>query len=187
MIDPLNITAFNRSDTELEEVLLNMISFAGKNARQQAIKMELFLESTNDSPFVLIRTWYADESLLRRLIDSRIGKYGLLFKAFTALATSGIDLRNCTVEELITFPGIGLKTARFFILHTRPNQSYVVIDTHVLKEMRALGMTELRTTPTGKHYLELEQKYLHYLEGEGITNLAEHDLTTWKKYALKSI
>jgi len=187
MIDPERITAFDRTTEELEELLLNAITFAGKNARQQAQKMHiLFACSEHPSPFSAIRAWKKNGRLVRKLKEVRIGKYSLLSRAFTALAHSSIDLRTCTIEELVQFPGIGHKTARLFILHSRRDQEYAVIDTHLLKEMRLLKLTTLRSTPTHKKYVELERRLIAHLKKEGITDFAQYDLVTWKKYSKNS-
>src|SRR6185312_13109685 len=134
------------------------------------------------SPFEKVRRWEKEGELLQKLVSVKIGKYWLLAKSFSQLAHSGIDLRTCTVEDLTKFPGIGEKTARLFVLHSRPKQKFSVIDTHVLKEMRLLGMTKLKATPSGNKYLELEEKFIAHLEKEGVTDFAAHDLGIWKKY-----
>jgi len=184
MIDPENITAYERTTTELEEFLLNAITFAGKNARQQAQKMhELLFHEYHPSPFHAIRMWKKRGTLRRKLERVRIGKYSLLCASFSELAHSAINLKTCTVEELVKFPGIGHKTARLFILHSRRRQEIAVIDTHLLKEMRHLKLTNLRATPTDKKYFELEKKLIAHLKKNGITDFAEYDLATWKKYS----
>lgn len=182
MIDPHNITDFKRTDAELEELLLNAITFAGKSARQQAEKMHRLLSGGKSGPFEKIRRWEKQDVLAKKLTEVKIGKYRLLAKSFSQLAGSGINLRTCTVEDLVRFPGIGAKTARLFVLHSRPGQEYSVIDTHVLKEMRLLKMTTLKATPSGRRYIELERKFIAYLKKKGVTDFAKHDLSIWKKY-----
>ena len=134
MIDPCNVTNSSRSHAELEEFLLFGIAAAGKNADQQAKKLEGFLKGRN--PFAFIRRSDREGRLEERLKAVRLGKYSLLTRSFRALAASGIDLRTCTWEELTRFPGIGLKTAKFFVLHSRENEMHGVLDTHVLAWMR---------------------------------------------------
>jgi hypothetical protein len=185
VIDPTAITKYDRTHAELEELLLNAITFAGKNARQQAQKMHALFGGQKKSPFALIRGWTKSKTLTKQLKQVRIGKYILLSKSFTELAHSRIDLAVCTVEDLEAFPGIGAKTARLFVLHSRKGQEFAVIDTHMLKEMRALNMTTLRTTPAGKKYSELEKKLVTHLKKNGIEDFAEYDLNVWKKYALR--
>jgi hypothetical protein len=134
MIDPLNVTSSSRSHAELEEFLLFGIVAAGKNADQQAKKLEAFLGGR--SPFAFIRQSEREGRLEERLKAVRLGKYTLLVRSFRELAHSGIDLRSCTWEELTQFPGIGLKTAKFFVLHSREREMHGVLDTHVLGWMR---------------------------------------------------
>ena len=183
MIDPFNITSFGRSRPELEEFVLNAVAFAGKNAVQQSRKMDAFLfEDGDGSPFERIRMWHEDGTLTPRLMKHRLGKYALLTKSFSTLARSGIDLTTITVEELERFPGIKSKTARFFILHSRPQEELAVIDTHVLKELRRLGLTGIRTIPTGKKYMELERAFITHLKAQSVTDFAAYDLAIWKRY-----
>jgi hypothetical protein len=134
MIDPCNVTNTSRSPAELEEFLLFGIVAAGKNADQQAPKLEAFLGGR--SPFALIRKLDREGRLEERLKAVRLGKYSLLTRSFRQLALSGIDLRSCAWEELTRFPGIGPKTAKFFVLHTREREMHGVLDTHVLGWMR---------------------------------------------------
>jgi hypothetical protein len=134
MIDPCNVTNSSRSHAELEEFLLFGIVAAGKNADQQATKLEGFLGGR--SPFAFIGRSDREGRLEERLKAVRLGKYTLLVRSFRELAASGIDLRTCTWEELTRFPGIGLKTAKFFVLHTRGGEMHAVLDTHVLGWMR---------------------------------------------------
>ena len=183
MIDPFHITSFDRSVAELEEFILNAVAFAGKNALQQSVKMHAFLfEEEGNSPFGKIRIWEKDQTLAARLVKHKLGKYGLLTRSFSELARSGIDLSTCAVDELERFPGIKSKTARFFVLHSREGQELAVIDTHVLKELRRLGLTELRTAPSAKRYVELERVFIAHLKQNNVTDFAAYDLDIWKRY-----
>jgi hypothetical protein len=134
MIDPCDVTNSSRSPAELEEFLLFCVVVAGKNADQQARKLEGFLGGR--SPFAFIAQSDRDGSLEKRLRAVRLGKYSLLVRSFRQLAASGIDLRSCSWEDLTHFPGIGLKTAKFFVLHSRDGEMHGVLDTHVLGWMR---------------------------------------------------
>ena len=187
MIDPTDITNYARTKDELEELILNAAAFAGKNARQQAQKMHrlLFIDAPDGSPFEKIRLWGSINAVATVLERDRIGKYSLLSQLFHELAHSSVDLSACSVEDLVRFRGIGPKTARFFVLHSRPQQELIVLDTHILKEMRSLGFTVPKFTPAAKKYLELEQQYIGHLKQRGITDFAAHDLNTWKKYSVR--
>ena len=130
MIDPNNVTNPARTAAELGEFLLFCVVVAGKNADQQSLKLERFLGGRR--PFAFIRASDRDGTLDGRLRDVRLGKYSLLGRSFRELARSGADLGSCGWEALTRFPGIGIKTAKFFILHSRAREMHGVLDTHVL-------------------------------------------------------
>ncbi len=130
MIDPCNVTVHDRTPAQLEEFLLFCVVVAGKNADQQARKLENLLKGRR--PFALIREIDRKGKLGEELKRVRLGKYALLVRSFRRLAGSGIDLSTCSWEDLTQVPGIGLKTAKFFVLHSRKGEMHGVLDTHVL-------------------------------------------------------
>jgi hypothetical protein len=134
MIDPNAVTNLARTDPELEEFLLFCIVVAGKNADQQARKLEDFLRGRK--PFRFIRSLARPGELTAHLRRVRLGKYALLSESFRRLAHAETDLRTCSWQDLTRFPGIGPKTAKFFVLHSRPCEMHGVLDTHVLSWMR---------------------------------------------------
>lgn len=184
MIDPTKITNFKRSKEELEELLLFCIIVAGKTAQIQAKKLELFLNKNRKlSPFELIRLYLKKNILLDKIKAIKLGQYKRLEKAFTEVIK--LDVFNCSVEELEAITGIGPKTARFYILHSRSNQKVAVLDTHLLKWLRdELGLEAPKSTPTSKKYLELEKEFLNYCE-KNKKNPAVFDLEIWNKYSSK--
>ena len=147
MIDPNQVTNAARTPAELEEFLLFCVVVAGKNADQQSAKLEKFLGGRR--PFAHIRASDRDGKLVERLKEVRLGKYALLARSFRELSRSGADLSACTWEELTLFPGIGIKTAKFFVLHSRPAQMHGVLDTHVLAWMRE-HWAQARTAGAGR-------------------------------------
>jgi endonuclease III len=135
-VDPYAITNFSRTDAELETVFVFCCCVAGKKATMISAMVEDFLENCGytGTPFERIRAMVREESLVQHLRRARLGKYGLLSRLFTLATAEGtLDLRAATPEELERFPGIGAKTSRFFILHSRAGASVAVIDTHMLK------------------------------------------------------
>ena len=189
MIDPLNVTNAARSPEELEEFLLFCVVVAGKNADQQARKLELLLQGRK--PFAFIRSGEARiETHLRQV---RMGKYSLLGRSFTALARSGIDLGACAWEDLTRFPGIGIKTAKFFVLHSREGQMHGVLDTHVLAWMREYwsgaggqaGAVPRHSPQDPKAYRFWETVYFGMVgarfHGRGPIDWAKFDLDLWKE------
>lgn len=193
MIDPSDVTRTARTPAELEEFLLFCVVVAGKNADQQAAKLERFLGGRR--PFAFLRACARDGSLGARLRQVRLGKYALLDRSFTALCGSGADLRTCGWRELTAFPGIGIKTAKFFVLHSRPGEMHGVLDTHVLAWMREHWGAGRRGTAVPRHspqdpaaYALWEAVYFgmvaarhHALPGSPAVDWARFDLDLWKE------
>jgi len=95
-----------------------------------------------------------------------------------------LDLFKVTVDELDAIYGVGPKTSRFFVLHTRPNAYLAVLDTHILKFLKARGVYKVpRTTPQDKAvYERLERAWLYHspLAYPHCTP-AQADLLVWKE------
>jgi thermostable 8-oxoguanine DNA glycosylase len=179
LIDPHNITDFNRSDEDLEAFWLFCVLVAGKNSQVQAKKLANFLKpaaSVGISPFRYIdlrQHKYLDEDIKAE----KLGQYKRVHRCF--VESLKLDLRNCTVEDLESVFGVGPKTARFFLTHSRPNQQFAVLDTHILKWLSVnLDENVPKVTPNGGKYRELEKKFLEFCEKMGKTP-AEMDLEIW--------
>lgn len=181
MVDPRDITRFDRSEAELEELILFCAAVAGKTARIIAAALDDFLAAhSGATPFDKIRRLTAAGALGEAIRASRLGKHTRLTRLYGELAASGVDLKTCRVDELEAFHGIGPKTARFFILHSRPHQRLVVLDTHILRFLAGQGFGNLpKATPAGQRYRDIEGEVLAWLDAQG-RDPAEFDLETWK-------
>jgi hypothetical protein len=174
MIDPRKVTDFNRSPSELEEFMLFSVVVAGKNAFTQAQKLNDFLNIFNGyTPFGAIRTMDMDGSLDHFLRSVKMGQYERIGTAFRGLARyfrydddtmRYHPLHDVPIKYLEVFKGIGMKTARFFAMHTRPHQRFACLDTHILKWLGEKGHEVPKMTPRGEKYLTLEQIYLGYCD-----------------------
>ena len=183
MIDPTNITNFNQTDEQLEEVLLFWICVAGKTASIVSKQLDALLNSLDDNtPFDKIKN--IGEYRLPELLKSfGIGCYNLKAKSLWQLVNSNMDLRTCTVDDLEKIHGIGRKTSRCFIIHSRADAKYAGLDTHILKFLRAKGHDVPPSTPASKRmYLEIEKLFLTYVK-KSKKSVAEYDLDIWKRYA----
>lgn len=186
-VDPSDVINFNRSDHDLELFWLFCLVVAGKTAKTQARLLDNFLQSAEplrphkDSPFGRVRGAMADGVLLELLKQSRLGQFNRLKKAFEQSVL--LKLRECSVEDLEAIYGVGPKTARMFLMFTRPNQRFAALDTHLLKHLREKGIdAPLATPPAGKRYRELEEEFLKLVDAAGMT-VAEYDLEVWKHHA----
>ena len=176
MIDPAKITNFNRTSEELEEFLLFAIVVAGKSAYQQAEKLDKFLSKWSKyryTPFGAIRTMDMDGSLDFFLKEVKMGQYQRISSAFRGVARyfrhnpdseRFHPLQEVKVKHLECFKGIGMKTSRFFVMHSRRSNAYdyACLDTHILRWLGSKGHEVPKTTPSGAKYLELEKLFLDY-------------------------
>jgi thermostable 8-oxoguanine DNA glycosylase len=192
MIDPYNITNYNRTEAELQELLMFCILVAGKTAYIQAGKLEQFLNSIRvrlmlsdrTKPFEIIKSANDHGILLQEIEKAKLGQYTKISKAFDYLIKNKIDLFVCEPDELEKVPGIGMKTSRFFILHSRNIKTLAVLDVHILKFLGTLGYKVPKTTPNKKQYYQLEQLFLNYCKNNNL-HPADADLEIWKSYAKK--
>lgn len=193
MITPTTITNFNRTQAELEEFLLFAILVAGKTAKTQAKKLDQFLmdhpvkngtlNDKKDTPFEFIQRLINLNMLKLWMMDCKLGQYNRLDKAIRGILHFKGKLDSVTLEELESIEGIGPKTSRFFLLHSRPNQQLAVLDTHILKYMNEIGYIVPKVTPSDKKkYRKIEEDFLY--EAKILRkNPAELDLEIWKSYS----
>jgi len=184
MVDPTDVTKYQRTDEELEEFLLFCVTVAGKTAKHIAIVLDRFLKRVK-SPFAYIRKLAREGRLEEKLRECKTGNYKKLAHAFSELANSDLDLRTCTTEDLEEIKGIGPKTSRYFILHSRRNQQIACIDTHILRWLRDQGYDAPKATPTLKKYKELEQIFIKEAKKRRVS-IAKLDLDIWNKYSTRS-
>lgn len=179
-IDPLDVTDYERSLDDLEHFWIFCVVVAGKNADQTADKVARLLSgrSRRQTPFRYLKSLGPD--LNEALVACRTGQYRRIGRALEA--SFELDLRSAAVEVLQQIHGVGPKTARFFILHTRREARVAVLDTHILKWLRQLGIDHVPQHTPGslKHYLSLETLAISHMERAfpGMT-LAEADLYLW--------
>lgn len=185
MIDPSDVTRFDRSDHDLQEFLLFCIIVAGKKASVQAVKLEAFLypePGLRDTPFSILRRMVRDGDLLAHLKRVGLGQYSRLERVFAEVLA--LDLRSCSSDDLEMIKGIGPKTARYFLLHSRKDQQLAVLDRHILRWLsQRLNLRAPVSTPSSKvKYRELEQAYLDYCRDQSVSP-ADLDLAIWNWHA----
>jgi len=190
MIDPTKITNYRLNQAKTEEVILFWVCAAGKNGVTAAKCLDGLLSTWRErastikpkpSPFDIIRYISQVGDLADEMKKHGIGCYNAKSKTFLCLVSKCMDLKKCTVEDLESVSGIGPKTARCFLIHSRPNQQYAGLDTHVLKFLRDKGHEVPKSTPTGKKYRDLETVFLKYVAESGMT-VADFDLMIWNDY-----
>ena len=181
LIDPKDITNYNRTDVELESFWIFCILVAGKNSDTTSRLVTKLLKNRGDkTPFEFIRSLKLTE-LRNYLIAHKTGQYDRIRKAL--FFSAKLDLRTCTRDDLMDIYGVGPKTARFFLLHTREFCDEVVLDTHILNWMRV--KCDIKDAP--KNTPQAPEKYAKYAglckylmetHYPGLT-LAQADLMIW--------
>jgi hypothetical protein len=196
MIDPDNIRKLDCTQHELEERILFWVAAAGKSAHPTAKALEAFLRkpewslrhagiSVDSPPFELIRSFGNRVAYLARALRYHgFGCFRQRARSFMALARSELDLAACGPDELMAIPGIGAKTARGFILYTRPDVRYAVLDRHVLRFMREQGLDAPKDSPqSASGYARWESQALALADRLGQSPL-EFDRMIWLRYRI---
>ena len=175
---------FERTDAQLEYFFLRCLLVAGKNAAVQQRKLDLVLGSNKDEPLEYLFS-LTQQSVTSLLKGAKTGQYGRISKTIIYLKGQklrGEQLDKMTVAKLEEIPGVGPKTARFFVAYSRPNQNVAILDTHILAWMRDNGHPDApRATPAaGQAYALWETKFLWKCTSMGTTPV-ELDNTIWKE------
>lgn len=193
-IDPYKITNLNRTEEELQLFLLFCIVVAGKTAYIQAEKLEQFLCSVNErlmmpenvAPFQTIKSAEQHGILMQEIQKAKLGQYKKIHSAFKYISKSEYNLKRMTPELLEVIPGIGMKSSRFFLLHSdKYYQNHIaILDTHILKFIKEnIDDRAPKSTPTIKvTYKYWEDVFLYWCELNN-KNVADFDLEVWKSYA----
>lgn len=192
--DPTRITDFDQSDAQLEMSLVFWVLAAGKTAHVVVRQMEGLVRDffsgvgIGEDPKASILnaiSAHSLQSIQQKLKDSGIGCWKLKSEALYQLSRATLDLKTCAVEDLEEIRGIGPKTARCFILHSRRNARVAGLDTHILRYLRELGLDAPRTTPGSKSsYARWETVVLELADQYGL-HPAKFDLWVWNQLSRK--
>ncbi len=194
MINPYNITDYNRKRGELEEFLLFCIVVAGKTAYIQAQKLESFLKSVNTrlmlpenvNPFQTIKSAEQHGILSEEIKIAKLGQYKKIYSGFKYISEREYDLNRMTPQILEEIPGVGMKTSRFFLLHsdTFYKDKIAILDTHILKFIKEnIDERAPKSTPViPLTYRFWESMFLDWCLKNN-KNVADFDLEVWKSYA----
>jgi len=131
------------------------------------------------NPFDYLRE-LGETGIHNALVAAKVGQYSRLTKAI--VQSLDLDLATASLEDLMNVFGCGPKTARFFLLHSRPQCECAVLDTHILAWMRDRGIDAPAATPSGAKYLELEKTFLFMAKVcFPQMSIAQVDLLIWMK------
>lgn len=181
-IDPKNITNFSRTDAELQAFALFAIFCAGKNSDYASKCLARLLHKCDSTPFEYLRG-LGETGIHNALVASKIGQYTRLTKAVMGLLN--LDLATCSLDDLMAVHGCGPKTARFFLLHSRPNIECAVLDVNILKYLRETFEGAPSSTPTRMtDYAKWEYRFLQIAKNDfPHMSIADIDLILWMRYS----
>ena len=194
-INPQEITDYNRTDAELEFFLLFCIVVAGKKSDIQANKLEEWYDDRvyhKDTPFEYIERLDADGELRSSLEKVRMGQYNRLVNSFQdAIGMGGrgiLNLQKCSLQDLCFIRGVKLKTSNFFLTHSREDYNVPVLDTHVLKFLKAEGIKNVpKSTPQDEKLYNSLAKQFTTIAKRRRMSVADLDLQVWKQYSKSTI
>lgn len=184
IISPTSVTNFNRSTLELQYFWLFSMFVAGKNADFASGKLQTLVNLMPDGAYPI--NWLVANGVEDYLRKAKVGQYTRLTKAITQ--SLNIDLKSATVNQLMAIHGVGPKTARFFLLHSRKDVKCAALDTHILKFLRNNGYPLApKQTPSRKDYGTWEQIFLNICQlNYPQMSVADVDLKIWTEYSGRS-
>ena len=169
---------YDRSRDDLEELLFFCVAVAGKMSRTvgPAVKRFFAERKYNESPFYYLRRLLDNQQLLSQMRLHKLGQYTKLLKFSLHITKEHLDPTIAGLETLESIHGIGPKTARFFLLYTRPDLNIAVLDTHILAYLREHGYAAPKATPQNRaQYRELELLVLKLAKQANMSPVAFDD------------
>ena len=188
MINPAEVTNYNRTQSELQEFILFCINVAGKKSSVEAPKLEVFIERAKNitketSPFNCIKKLIKLGRLNEIMHWAKLSPYAQRCNSYVDVCKIK-DLRIVSLNRLLKVRGIGLKTARFFLSHSREDFDEPMLDTHILRYLRDQGYVDApKSTPSNEntyYYFANIFKNIARQLGKSVTDL---DLEIWKQYS----
>jgi thermostable 8-oxoguanine DNA glycosylase len=181
---PLTVTKFDRTVAELQTFWIFCIMVAGKNSDWAMRTVNKLLRKCPDHRDPI--DWLNDHqgtALHNTLVANKCGQYSRIEKAIRG--SFGLDLRKATVRELEGVFGVGPKTARFFILHSRRDAEVACLDTHILKWLARHDLAQpvpSQTPQKRAEYERLESVWLALTTSTyGDISKADVDLLIWSQ------
>ena len=180
-VNSAKITNYNASKGELQALIIFWILAAGKTA-SSAERILSQLVPFKNFPFEQLKK-YSEKKLAEKLKSLGCGCYNNKAKSIYQISRSDFDLLNCSISDLEKIYGIGRKTSRGFVLHTRRKAQCAVLDTHILRFLRDQNAPDVpKSTPSSKvEYERLEKYFLSICRKKGKTP-AKLDLEVWNFY-----
>ena len=140
----------------------------------------------NINPFQTLKSAEQHGILMEEILKAKLGQYKKIYSGFKYICSNQYDLNKMTPELLEKIPGVGMKTSRFFLLHSDSfySNKIAILDTHILKFIKEnIDDKAPKSTPTIRvTYKYWEDRFLFWCE-QNNKNVADFDLEVWKSFA----
>lgn len=180
-----------------QKFLFTTLCVTGKKATVQQEKVDAFVcelerrVGASHPLLVALSVYgpaYRSNIIVSCLKYVKMGQYNKLTAALMFLtekhAQDNMFIHRATREQLARCPGIGFKTASFFLLNTRPGCAHAVLDTHTLAWLRSKGHKKApySSPQEPRAYAMWEAVFFEemFKEGKTIQDIAAFDLSVWK-------
>jgi thermostable 8-oxoguanine DNA glycosylase len=140
----------------------------------------------NINPFQIIKSAEQHGVLFEEIKKAKLGQYKKIYSGFKYISEREYNLNKMTPDILEKIPGVGMKTSRFFLLHSDINykDNIAILDTHILKFIKEnIDDRAPKSTPTIRVTYKLWEDMLLSWCRQNNKNVAEFDLEVWKSYA----
>jgi thermostable 8-oxoguanine DNA glycosylase len=138
------------------------------------------------NPFQSLKSAEQHGILMEEILKAKLGQYKKIYNGFKYITEHEYDLTRMTPDLLERIPGVGMKTSRFFLLHSDKNYKDIIaiLDTHILKFIKEnIDDRAPKSTPTIRvTYKYWEDLFLYWCQCNN-KNVADFDLEVWKSYA----
>lgn len=180
MIDPTTLIKPTSSLKDKQIFLLFCVFVAGRNSDIATNKLANFLSDCPKDvlPFDYLKR--KESSLHDILATYKVGQYNRIEAAIKGVIR--LDVEKCSLEELLGVYGIGMKTAKFFLVYSRGGR-HAVLDVHILKWLRREYSDAPKNTPPPEQYNKWEARFFYLAEKEfgKDFDLTKIDLLIWSK------
>jgi thermostable 8-oxoguanine DNA glycosylase len=126
--------------------------------------------------------------LFEEIKKAKLGQYKKIYSGFKFITQKDYNLNRMTPKILEEIPGVGMKTSRFFLLHSDIfyKDKIAILDTHILKFIKEnIDDRAPKSTPViPLTYRFWEDMFLNWCNNNN-KNVADFDLEVWKSYARK--
>ena len=138
------------------------------------------------NPFQSLKSAEQHGILFEEIKKAKLGQYKKIYSGFKYITEREYNLSRMTPQILEEIPGVGMKTSRFFLLHsdTFYKDKIAILDTHILKFIKEnIDERAPKSTPViPLTYRFWEERFLNWCE-QNNKNVADFDLEVWKSYA----